>query len=313
MMSQKRRTTHARETSAPPDVVLTNDDLLIEILIQLPILFIHLFTTVSKEWLRILKTPDFTRNRSQITKVDPLVGFLFTLNLCLNVILCRYFPDFSPKNPLWIAPSLLSPLRKLIMLRSCSLAMVCFCVVVRGGLSAGLRMAFDPTKSPHYKLVDARRTSWGMNFLKSYGYIDPMVILIQIPHMLHLEGKLVESRERLLLVCRDDICSSEFTIYEMMIWCSIWTVRCRVDTDDFMTPLLEGWSIRSTVWSIVLGEREKDSFLVINLFGKIYDCGFNQLDDNHDDDDDDDDDDELLQQFQAEHNVYEFIPSFASV
>ncbi|GJS25577.1 hypothetical protein Tco_0454209 [Tanacetum coccineum] len=25
--------------------------------------------------------------------------------------------------------------------------------------SAGLRMAFDPTKSPHYKLVDARRTS----------------------------------------------------------------------------------------------------------------------------------------------------------
>ncbi|GKE53961.1 hypothetical protein Tco_1489117, partial [Tanacetum coccineum] len=39
---------------------------------------------------------------------------------------------------------------------------------------------------------------------------------------------------------------------------------------------------------------------------EIYDCGSNQLDDNHDDDDDD----ELLQQFQAEHNVYEFISSF---
>nr|GEV83695.1 transposase (putative), gypsy type [Tanacetum cinerariifolium] len=39
------------------------------------------------------------------------------------------------------------------------------------------------------------------------------------------------------------------------------------------------------------------------------------VDDNHDDNDDadDDDDDELLQQFQAEHNVYEFIPSFASI
>ncbi|GJR88383.1 hypothetical protein Tco_0212394 [Tanacetum coccineum] len=92
-----------------------------------------------------------------------------------------------------------------------------------------------------------------------------------------------------------------------------------VDTDDFMTPLPEGWPIRSTVRSIVLGEREQDSFLVINLSGKvvqynllsktlleIYDCGSNQLDDNHDDD-------ELLQQFEAEHNIYEFIPSFASV
>ncbi|GJU56872.1 hypothetical protein Tco_1234638 [Tanacetum coccineum] len=61
---------------------------------------------------------------------------------------------------------------------------------------------------------------WGMNFLESYGYMDPMLILIQIPHLLHMEGKLFESRGCLLLVCRDDIGSSEFTIYEMMIWCS---------------------------------------------------------------------------------------------
>ncbi|GKB07545.1 hypothetical protein Tco_0835829 [Tanacetum coccineum] len=90
----------------------------------------------------------------------------------------------------------------------------------------------------------------------------------------------------LLLVCRDDIGSSEFTIYEMLKGCSVWSVRYRVDTNDFMTPLLEGWSIRSTVCSIVLEEREEDSFLVINLSGKvvqynlisktlheIYDCG----------------------------------------
>ncbi|GJX35284.1 hypothetical protein Tco_0246841 [Tanacetum coccineum] len=90
----------------------------------------------------------------------------------------------------------------------------------------------------------------------------------------------------------------------------------RVDTDDFMTLLLEGWSIRSTIWSIVLGEREEGSFFVINLSGnivqynlisntlhEIYDCGSNQLDDNH----------ELLKQFKAEHNVYELILYFASV
>ncbi|GJV93580.1 hypothetical protein Tco_1541393 [Tanacetum coccineum] len=104
---------------------------------------------------------------------------------------------------------------------------------------------------------------------------------------------------------RDDIGSREFTIYRMMKGCYVWSIRYRVDTDDFMTSLPEGWSIRSTVWSTVLGEMEEDSFLVINLSRKvvqynlisktlqeIYDCGSNQLDDNHDDDDDDDD--ELL-------------------
>ncbi|GJY63786.1 hypothetical protein Tco_0465246, partial [Tanacetum coccineum] len=93
-----------------------------------------------------------------------------------------------------------------------------------------------------------------------------MIITIQIPHMFHLEGKLFDSRGCLLFVLRDDFHSSEFTIYEIMKGSSVWSVRYHVDTDDFMTPLPEGWSIRSTVWSIVLGEMEDDSFLVINLF-----------------------------------------------
>nr|GFB30830.1 hypothetical protein [Tanacetum cinerariifolium] len=63
-------------------------------------------------------------------------------------------------------------------------------------------------------------------------------------------------------------------------------------------------------YSVVLGEKEQDSFSVIKLSGKIvqynlisktlheiYDCGSNQVNNNHDDNDDaddDDDDDELL-------------------
>ncbi|GJW23847.1 hypothetical protein Tco_0037658 [Tanacetum coccineum] len=71
----------------------------------------------------------------------------------------------------------------------------------------------------------------------------------------------------------DDTGSSELLIYEMMKGCSVWSVR------------------------------EEDSLLVINLSGKvvqynlisktlhdIFNCGSNQLDDNHDDND------ELLQQ-----------------
>ncbi|GJX92364.1 putative reverse transcriptase domain-containing protein [Tanacetum coccineum] len=63
------------------------------------------------------------------------------------------------------------------------------------------------------------------------GCDDPMLKLIDIPGMLHLEGRLLESRGCLLLVCRDDIGSREFTIYEMMKGCSVWTVRYLVNTD----------------------------------------------------------------------------------
>ncbi|GJT96058.1 hypothetical protein Tco_1091576 [Tanacetum coccineum] len=83
----------------------------------------------------------------------------------------------------------------------------------------------------------------------------------------------------------------EFTIYEMRKGCFVWSVR----------------------------EKEEDSCLVINLSGKVVeyniiskslykinDIGSNQLDDNRDDD-------ELITPFEADHNFYEFILSFASV
>ncbi|GJZ38919.1 hypothetical protein Tco_0585482 [Tanacetum coccineum] len=154
----------------------------------------------------------------------------------------------------------------------------------------------------------------------------PMITSIQIPHILHLEGKLFESRGCLVLVRRDYIGSSEFTIYEMTKGCSVWSVKYIVDTDGFMTPLPEGWSIRYIIWSLVVGEREDDSFLVMNLFGKvvqynlisktlrdIYDIGSNEVVDDY------------LHGFippyamydvrykKLDYKVFEFIPSYASV
>ncbi|GKB78381.1 hypothetical protein Tco_0945276 [Tanacetum coccineum] len=144
--------------------------------------------------------------------------------------------------------------------------------------------------------------------------------------MLYLEGKLFKSRRCLLLVRRNYIGSSEFTIYEIRNGCSVWSIKYLVDIDDFMTPLLEGWSIRSIVWSIVLGKREDNSFLVINLSGnvveynlisktlhQIYDMGSNQVADDYLDG--------FILPFamydmgskKVDHKVYEFIPSSTSV
>ncbi|GJR66616.1 hypothetical protein Tco_0012681 [Tanacetum coccineum] len=182
----------------------------------------------------------------------------------------------------------------------------------------GLRLTFDPTKSPNYKVGavyvllfctfdssiywnDALRwletenrqlkhyklniednehpiittiqipqgLQQGRNFFKSYGNILPMIISIQIPHMLHLEGKLFESRGCLVLVRRDYIVSSEFTIYEMRKGCSGWSIKYRINTDDFMTQLPKGWSIWSIVWSIVLGERKEGSLFGDQLVWKV--------------------------------------------
>nr|GEU37588.1 hypothetical protein [Tanacetum cinerariifolium] len=143
-----------REKSAHPHMVFTNDDLLTEMLIRLPVLCIHLFTTVSKRLLQILTSPDFTDRRRKIPNLDPRAGEFF------------------------------------------------------------------------------------------------------------------ESCGCLLLICRDDIGSTKFTIYEMMKGSFVWSVRCLVNIEQSMNPLLEGWSNRTSVSSICLGEGETDAFVVLNLSGK---------------------------------------------
>ncbi|GKB08311.1 hypothetical protein Tco_0836595 [Tanacetum coccineum] len=95
----------------------------------------------------------------------------------------------------------------------------------------------------------------------------------------------------------DDIGSTEFTIYKMMKGSSVWSVRYLVNIEQLMNPLHKGWSIRTSVWSICLGEGEMDAFVVINLSGKvvkynlisktnteIFDIGSNKMDDDDDDD-----------------------------
>ncbi|GKB96782.1 ribonuclease H-like domain-containing protein, partial [Tanacetum coccineum] len=354
---RKARKTQARETSSPQLKVLTNDDLLTQILIRLPILCIHLFATVSKQWLRIITSPLFIKNRSQITKVDPPVGLFVSHKRSLfESDFVSLDPRLKSKKSAMDRSFTLGSTEEadnVKILQSCNGLLLCggsglpiFYYVYNPSTnqykklpypdcsldnspyysSAGLRIAFDPTKSSDYKVNDAlhwletenrhlthyklnikdhehpiittiqipQGLQQGRNFFESYGNMLPMIIGIQIPHMLHLEGKLFESRGCLVLVRRDYIGSSEFTIYEMTKGCYMWSIKYIVDIDDFMTPLPEGWSIRYIVWSLVLGEREVDSFFVMNLSGKvvqynlisktlreIYDMGSNKVADDY--------------------------------
>nr|GEX33122.1 hypothetical protein [Tanacetum cinerariifolium] len=171
-------------------------------------------------------------------------------------------------------------------------------------VSSVFRLAFDPRESSHYKVVQvggeaeglnrelkhcklnmkdhdypimtsleiAHGLHRGRNLLESFGgpINDPILLLMELPHMLHLEGKFFES------------------------------FRYLVNIVQLLNLLLRGWSIRTGVWSICLGEGEEDAFVVINLFEKvvkynlisntnteIFDIRSNQVDDDDDDDDDD--------------------------
>ncbi|GKC31012.1 hypothetical protein Tco_1038306 [Tanacetum coccineum] len=187
MMSQNRSTL-ARKYSTQPHVVLTNDDLLIEILIRLPILCIYLFTTVSKQWLRILNSSIFTLNCSKIPNLDPPAGLF--VNHLRSLFECYFVSlDFrlnlrkSTMNNSFGSAKEVDHVR---ILQSWNGLLLCAVWVwpvfyyvynpltnlfkrlpqpyyshddLRFYRSVVLRMAFDPIKSFDYKVVQAGRTS----------------------------------------------------------------------------------------------------------------------------------------------------------
>ncbi|GKF71204.1 cytosolic glyceraldehyde-3-phosphate dehydrogenase, partial [Tanacetum coccineum] len=79
--------------------VLSNDDLLMEILLRLPIISLHLFKPVCKQWLSLITSPSFTLTRTRIPNVDPPSG-LFIRRWSPNSNEYDYdFVSFNPRIP----------------------------------------------------------------------------------------------------------------------------------------------------------------------------------------------------------------------
>ncbi|GJU83219.1 hypothetical protein Tco_1285584, partial [Tanacetum coccineum] len=86
---------------------------------------------------------------------------------------------------------------------------------------------------------------------------------------LFCDPKFFESRGCLLLVCKADPDSRQLYIFDMRNGYSEWSPKYLINLDDIMTPLPQNWGIYSSVWCIVLGEREEDSFMVIESNEKV--------------------------------------------
>ncbi|XP_076945988.1 F-box protein At5g07610-like [Bidens hawaiensis] len=162
------------ELDPSTQIVESNDDLLTEILLRLPVVSLHVFKSVSKRWCTLITNPDFALRRSQNPRFDSASGLILQRRKVSEY-------DFLPLDtripvPLPTAFSFNSS--KVEILQSCNGLLLCHLISLdkfivynpsmnrfktipespyqelRYGYG-GFRMAFDPSKSSHYKIVCA--------------------------------------------------------------------------------------------------------------------------------------------------------------
>ncbi|GKB10545.1 SGNH hydrolase-type esterase domain-containing protein [Tanacetum coccineum] len=342
------------ELSLSVNAVLSNYDLLIEILLRLPVLSLLLFKSVSKHWFRIIRTPDFIfRHRSENPNLNAPFGLLIRrINTKPNSIeydLESFDNRIPSKRSIVFTLGSEAPHGRVEILQSCNGLLLC-CVypckfyvynptselfkrLPTKSHTSSVRLAFDPTKSPHYKVVQPVRLqnddedyrlnstiqvhtyssetgAWSvcgdqfsetcfegfkegvfwndafhwlnmnnvfrkktLHFELDIGNEQPVLTELKLPVTFdgksHFQSKLFESRGCLLLLGKDHAHSRQLNVFEMRDDDSEWSVKFIVNLDDIMMPLPRTWMIRPCVWSIVLGEREEDSFMIIDLLSKV--------------------------------------------
>nr|XP_043607045.1 F-box protein At5g07610-like [Erigeron canadensis]XP_043607046.1 F-box protein At5g07610-like [Erigeron canadensis]XP_043607047.1 F-box protein At5g07610-like [Erigeron canadensis] len=177
--------------------VLSNNDLLMEVLLRLPLISIHLFKSVSRGWLSIITDPHFSVRRSQNLNIDPPTGLLirkpqsfiryefvpldtripakksplpFTfpfgsnveiLQSCNGLLLCC---DKTKGNTFYVYNPSFNRFRRLPQVHSNR--------VNRFSLFDSMKLAFDPVKSFHYKAVYAEdiHTRFGSSYIQIQTY-----------------------------------------------------------------------------------------------------------------------------------------------
>nr|GEY62123.1 hypothetical protein [Tanacetum cinerariifolium] len=122
-----------------------------------------------------------------------------------------------------------------------------------------IRIAFDLTNQPSHSKFSVNE--------------HPALKQVQLPKLhrkLHWDIKMFATGGSLVLICWDYEHSNLLGIYEMKNGCADWLFKYFVDLNDvlrgFGKPYLR---IRRNAMSIVLGEKEDDSFMVIELAGRL--------------------------------------------
>ncbi|GJY14791.1 hypothetical protein Tco_0385213 [Tanacetum coccineum] len=108
-----------------------------------------------------------------------------------------------------------------------------------------------------------------LDFLLDNPVLTTIKLPVTVDGNLYCNRKLFESYGCLFLACMRYAYSGQLHILEMRNGYSGWSVKYIVNHDDLMMPYPLTWGINSSVWFIVLGEREEVSFMVIESCGKL--------------------------------------------
>ncbi|KAL3849292.1 hypothetical protein ACJIZ3_011174 [Penstemon smallii] len=128
---KKRKALQQRNSA---EIIASNDDLLIEILLRLPIKLLIRFKSVSKHWQSLITNPLFRQLRNRT------IGLMFpvddrVLHSCNEVLLCVSY-----------CARVCNPITN-------QLSVVQQPEIGNYRVIRGMRLAFDPATSPHYKVV----------------------------------------------------------------------------------------------------------------------------------------------------------------
>nr|XP_043635975.1 F-box protein At5g07610-like [Erigeron canadensis] len=325
--------------------VLFNDDLLIEILLRLPLVSLFLLKSVSKRWLSLITSPVFFNLRViQFPNIQPLSGLFLHKTISTNDHFQHDFVSLDSSIPagsnvevkhscngLILCVTQTNPGKVYVYNSSHNMFKMLPPIYADALKSDRMRLAYEPTKSPHYRILHFRwinprslerqiyiqtwvysseTGSWkfGYNFPERYfrrnfdsgvywndaiHWLDnknrvlhfnldvehPRSRTTQLPNTLDKfisHQELFHSRGCLLVACAvNNPHPKHLKIYKIKDGYSGWSVKYIVKYEDTgIAAFLKTWNMSNVRFSfnvlcIVMGEKEEESFFVMNLKGKV--------------------------------------------
>ncbi|KAL3650414.1 hypothetical protein CASFOL_006817 [Castilleja foliolosa] len=146
------------EKPSSAQIVASIDDLLIEIIRRVPFKTLVQLPLVSKYWSSLILDPKLCLLRNR-----PAVGLIFE-----GLTIGHEYIDIATNHPhsyiIFLDKSIIPPFRNITptkdtwyrhceILQSCNGLLLCIVVLDNSMIIRGIYLAFDPSKSPHYKVV----------------------------------------------------------------------------------------------------------------------------------------------------------------
>nr|GEZ02869.1 hypothetical protein [Tanacetum cinerariifolium] len=209
--------------------VVSDDNLLTEILLRLPILSLLFFKSVSKRWLALIKHINSTLRRTKNPNLDPPTG-LFIQRLESPSL--YDFVSLDSRIPSGIHPLplnfnfLLNSQTRFFIVDSCNGLLLCEGVNQDNMIMTNIRCrGIYWNNAIHW--LDNEPLHFKLDILNEHPIITKIQLPVTVDKKMPLSRTLFESRGYLLLLGVDHNNSQQFNIYEMSNVSSEWSVKSK--------------------------------------------------------------------------------------